>query len=81
MKRLKQLFFTCLTMCLFTFQPFAKADGHNGPADDGKTNNKTTNNNDTGTTAPINNNIAFLIVVGVAIGGKIISDKIKSVRQ
>jgi hypothetical protein len=69
-------------MCLFTFQPLAKADGHNGPADDSKTNNKTTNNNDTaGTSSPINNNIAFLIVVGLAISGKLISDKIKSVKQ
>jgi hypothetical protein len=69
-------------MCLFTFQPLAKADGHNSPTDDSKTNSKTTNNNDTaGTSSPINNNIAFLIVVGLAISGKLISDKIKSVRQ
>ncbi len=81
MKRFKQLFFACLTVGLFTFQSPAKADGHNGPADDSKTTDKTTSNNDTSTSTPVNNNIAFLIVVGVAIGGKIISDKIKSVRQ
>jgi len=81
MRRFKQLFLACVTVGLFTFQSPARADGHNGTTDDGKTNNKTTNNNDTGTTAPVNNNIAFLIVVGVAIGGKILSDKIKSVRQ
>ncbi|MCO5949911.1 hypothetical protein [Mucilaginibacter flavidus] len=81
MKRIKQLFFACLTVGLFTFQSPAKADGHSGPADDSKTSNKTSSNNNTGTAPPVNNNIAFLIVVGVAIGGKIISDKIKSVRQ
>jgi len=81
MKRFKQLFFACLTVGLFTFQSPAKADGHTAPGDDSKTGNKTTNNNDTGTGSPVNNDIVFLIVVGVAISGKIIADKIKSVRQ
>jgi len=81
MKRFKQLFFACLAVGLFTFQSPAMADGHNDLADESKTTNKTTNNGDTDTAPPVNNNIAFLIVVGLAIGGKIISDKIKSVRQ
>ena len=80
MKRFKPLFFAFLTVGLFTFQSPAKADAYNGPGDDSKTGNKATENN-ADTNLPVNNNIVFLIVVGVAIGGKVITDKIKSARQ
>ena len=79
MRRFKQLFFACLTVGLFTFQTPAKADGHSGPGYDSKTSKA--NSNDTGTGSPVNNNLVFLIVVGVAISGKLITDKIKSVKQ
>ncbi|MEO6632069.1 MAG: hypothetical protein ABIN13_10120 [Mucilaginibacter sp.] len=79
-KRFKPLFFAFLTVGLFTFQSPATANGYNGPGDEGKTGNKAAENS-AADTLPVNNNIVFLIIVGVAIGGKIITDKIKSARQ
>ena len=80
-KRFQQLLFACIIVGLFTFQSAVKADEHSQPSEDGKTGNKAINDNGPGTGSPVNNNIVFLIVVGVAISGKIITDKIKSVRQ
>ena len=80
-KRFQRLFFAFITVGLFTFQSPATANGYNSPGDDDKTGNKATENSNRGTNLPVNNNIVFLIVVGVAISGKIITDKIKSARQ
>lgn len=80
-ERSQQLFFAFLTVVLFTFQLPATANGYNSSGDDGKTGSKVTENSGAGTKLPVNNNVVFLIVVGVAISGKIITDKIKSARQ
>ena len=81
MKRFKRLFFVFLALSLFTFQVPAKADGNGAAGDDDKTISKITTSNNTPASLPVNNNIAFLVIVIIAIGGKVITDKIRSARH
>lgn len=80
MKKLKQLFFACVALCLLAFQSPAKAYGYNRPVDD-KTGSKATENSSPGTTLPVNNYIVFLVVVSAAITGKIVMDKVRATRH
>jgi hypothetical protein len=81
MKRFKPLFFAFLTAGLFAFQLPATADGHGAAGDDDKTGSKITTSNNTPAGLPVNNNIVFLVIVIIAIGGKVITDKIRSARH
>jgi len=80
MKRFKQVFFTFLIFILFLFQLAAKAGGY-GAGDDDKTGSKITTGNNMPAGSPVNNNVIFLAIVVIAIGGKVITDKIRSARH